>query len=101
MEIFWQDLVYSINTIIKGLGNVASKIRSVTKVFLGLSDVMFTEILASNILQFDCKSPLFRWFDFDFKIINIWWFCPSLTTVNIFNSIKLVPLALMFVTYLH
>ena len=28
--------------------------------------------------DFDFKSPLFRWFDFDFKIINIWWFCPSL-----------------------
>ena len=26
------------------------------------------------------KSPLFRWFDFDFKIINIWWFCPSLVS---------------------
>ena len=26
--------------------------------------------------DFDFKSPLFRWFDF--KIINIWWFCPSL-----------------------
>ena len=37
---------------IKVLGNAASKIRSVTKVFLGLSDVMFTEIVASNILHF-------------------------------------------------
>ena len=32
-----------------------------------------------NDFEFDFKSPLFRWFDFDFKIINIWWFCPSLT----------------------
>ena len=31
-----------------------------------------------NDLDFDFKSPLFRWFDFDFKIINIRWFCPSL-----------------------
>ena len=31
-----------------------------------------------NDFEFDFKSPLFRWFDFDFKIINIWWFCPSL-----------------------
>ena len=30
--------------------------------------------------DFDFKSPLFRWFDFDFKIINISWFCPSLVT---------------------
>ena len=48
---FWQNLLYLTNTI-KVLGNAASKIRSVTKVFLGLSDVMFTEIVASNILQF-------------------------------------------------
>ena len=44
-EIFWPNLVYSTNTI-KVLSNVASKIRSVTKIFLGLSDVMFTEIVA-------------------------------------------------------
>ena len=29
--------------------------------------------------DFDFKSPLYGWFDFDFKIINIWWFCSSLT----------------------
>ena len=51
MEFFWQNLVYSTNTI-KVLGNVASKIQLVTKVFLGLSDVMFTEIVASNIQFF-------------------------------------------------
>ena len=34
---------------------------------------------------FDFKSPLFRWFDFDFKIINIWWFCPSLIVGSINN----------------
>ena len=33
--------------------------------------------------DFDFKSPnLFRWFDFDFKIINIWWFCISLTAMQ-------------------
>ena len=35
-----------------------------------------------NDLDFDFKSPLFRWFDFDFKIINIRWFCPSLDLDN-------------------
>ena len=48
---FWQNLIYLTNTI-KVLGNAAPKIRSVTKVFLGLSDVMFTEIVPSNILKF-------------------------------------------------
>ena len=32
-------------------------------------------------MDFDFKSPLFRWFDFDFIIINIWWFCPSLNGI--------------------
>ena len=36
-----------------------------------------------NDLDFDFKSLLFRWFDFDFKIINIlWWFCPSLSKLH-------------------
>ena len=35
---FWQNLIYLTNTI-KVLGNAAPKIRSVTKVFLGLSDL--------------------------------------------------------------
>ena len=47
MENFNKKLVFSTNTI-KVLGNVASKIRSVTEVFLGLIDVI-------NILQIFMK----------------------------------------------
>ena len=48
--------------------------------------------------DFDLKSPLFRWFDFDFKIMNIWWFWPSfLTTMIAINQVVLANLYKLFI----
>ena len=81
--------------------NIAKAVNKQNTSKLLLYKLYFKIILKSFDFQcyFDFKSPSFRWFDFDFKIINIWWFFPSLSLVQLilFKRELLGYLSIVFV----